>query len=298
VSRIERVARFIASGIILGWLAYTLASWFLAWNPADASAYLGAAQRLREGGDLYVSMSPEAHEVYRYAPWFAFAWVPLTYLPDDLVRHAWSLAMLVCSALAVAPLLARPTRASVLLAALLGATLAETAMFGNVHPVVVAMLSLSIRRPSGPIWVGIAASLKLVPILFAVIWLQRGEWRKGFVAIAVAGMLFVPMLAFDLSAYVTDPGTGLVSLYAVSPALGATVAAAGAIVTAWLALHRSPYVWVAVAVLMFVGPPRVSTAYLAFLVPGVLLTLDSLRATPTTAQLRSLPSAHARPAGA
>jgi hypothetical protein len=298
VSRIEFIARFIASGIILGWLGYTLASWFLAWNPADANAYLGAAQRLRDGADLYIPMSPEAHEVYRYAPWFAFAWVPMTYLPADVVRHAWSLAMLACSAIAVAPLLERPSRASVLLAALLGATLAETAMFGNVHPLVVAMLSLSIRRASGPAWVGIAASLKLVPILFAVAWLVRGEWRKGVVAVAVAAILFLPILAFDLSAYVTDPGTGLVSLYAVSPALWATVAVVAAAVALWLAVRRSPYVWIAAAVLMFLGPPRVSTAYLAFLVPGVLLTLQSLRAAQLAALPRSLPNAHARPAGA
>jgi hypothetical protein len=298
VSRIERVARFIASGIILGWLAYTLASWFLAWSPADANAYLGAAQRLRDGADLYIPMSPEAHEVYRYAPWFAFAWVPLTYLPADVVRHAWSLAMLACSAIAVAPLFERPTRASVLLAALLGATLAETAMFGNVHPLVVAMLSLGIRRGSGPLWVGVAASLKLVPILFAVGWLVRGEWRKGMVALAVAAVLFLPMLAFDLSAYVTDPGTGLVSLYAVSPGLWLAVALAAGACALWLAVRRSPYVWITAAVLMFVGPPRVSTAYLAFLVPGVLLTLESLRAGHTAAQPHSLRSAHARPAGA
>src|SRR5512135_81825 len=76
--RVEiRVARFVAMGIALGWLAYTLASWFLAWNPADAAAYYQAAQRLAGGAQLYPAMNPEAHEVYRYAPWFAVLWIPL-----------------------------------------------------------------------------------------------------------------------------------------------------------------------------------------------------------------------------
>ena len=71
--------------------------------------------------------------------------------------------------------------------------------------------------------------------------------------------------------YVTDPGTGLLSLYAVSPPLWAVVALATAGVTVWLAVRRSEWAWVAVSVLMVVGPPRVVTSYVAFIVVGYLL---------------------------
>jgi hypothetical protein len=269
-----RIARLVATGVALGWLAYTLSSWFLAWNPADAGAYLQAAERWRSGAPLYAAMSPDAHEVYRYAPWFALAWMPATFLPSSLVEHAWSLAMLVAAGFAVAPLLRPPSRSRIVLAALLGAVLAETAMFGNVHPLVVAALSWSIRRPSGPVWVGITASVKLVPILFVAHWAAIGEWRKAGVALAVAAALLLPMLAFDLSHYTTDPGSGLASVYAASPALWLGVALAAGAISAWLLARRSWLAPIALAALMFLGPPRASTAYLAFLIPGALLALE------------------------
>lgn len=286
MQHVVRASRIVATAVALGWLAYTLASWFLAWNPADAGAYLGAAERLRHGQALYPAMNPEAHEVYRYAPWFAFAWIPASCLPSGLVAHAWSLLMLVAAAAAVVPLLRPPSRARIVLAAILGAFLAETAMFGNVHPLVVAILSWSIRRPSGPIWVGVAASLKLVPILFVAYWAAIGEWRKAATAGVVAAILLVPMLAFDLSHYTTDPGSGLVSLYAASPIAWAAVAFATGGATLWLLARRSQYAPVALAILMFLGPPRASTAYLAFLIPGVLLALDHL---PARAAARKVP---------
>lgn len=273
MGRLEFVARFVATAVVLGWLAYTLASWFLAWNPADARAYYLAAERLRDGVTLYPAANPEAHEVFRYAPWFAVAWLPLTWLPMDVAIHAWSLAMLGCAGLATVPVLRLGGRAAVLLAALLGALLAETAMFGNAHPLVVAVLSWTILRPSAPAWVGVAASLKLAPMLFVVPWLGRRRWRDAALAVGVAGILFAPMLLFDLSGYVTTPGTGLVSTYAASPVIWAVTATGALAMVAWLALRASPYAYAAAGVAMFLVPPRVSTAYLAFLLPGLLATL-------------------------
>jgi hypothetical protein len=262
--------------ILLGWLGYTLASWFLAWNPADAGAYYDAASRLVAGQPLYPAVDPEAHEVYRYAPWFAVAWIPLTALQRDAALHLWSLAMLTCSGLAVWPLLRRASWASVALAALAGQTLVETAMFGNAHPAVVALLVWTAGRRSFPAWVGVTASVKLVPLAFVLVWAGRREWRPVSVALMVAALLVAPMLLFDLSHYVTDPGTGLLSLYAVSPPLWLAVGAGLAALTVWLGLRRSPYAWIAAAVLMFLGPPRVVPSYLAFILVGYELARRDL----------------------
>jgi len=264
-------------GVGLGWLAYTLTSWFLAWNPADAGAYYGAAQRLLAGQPLYPPMNPEAHEVYRYAPWFAVLWIPVTLIPEPVAAHAWSLLMLAAAAFAAWPVISRGTPAAITLGALLGAFLAETAMFGNAHPLVVALLVRTIRHPTAPIWVGVAASLKLVPILFALVWAGRGEWLKAALAMVTAALLFLPILLFDLSDYVTSPGTGLLSLYAVSPVLWLVVAAANGVVALVLCLRRSPWAWLAVAVLMFLGPPRVTTSYLSFILVAVVVMLDERR---------------------
>jgi hypothetical protein len=92
-------------------------------------------------------------------------------------------------------------------------------------------------------------------------------------ALVVAAILWAPILLFDLTNYVTNPGTGLLSLYAFSPPLWAVVALSTAGVTLWLALRRSEWAWVAVSVLMVVGPPRVVTSYVAFIVVGYLLAV-------------------------
>jgi len=280
-------AALVATAVALAWLGYTIASWFLAWNPADAGAYYQAAERLRAGHALYPAINPDAHEVYRYAPWFAYAWIPSTYFPKELVDHLWSLAMLVCSAIAVLPLFRHGTRASIVLGALLGAFLAETAMFGNVQPLIVAILVTTARRPSFPVWLGGAASLKLVPILFILPWLGRGEWRKAAIATGTALLLTAPMLLFDLSSYVTSPGEGLVSLYAVSPTLWFLAAAIAGVAALILSARRSEYAWLAAALLMFLGPPRVATSYLGFIAVAVILSWkDQSSSTKTSPEHR------------
>lgn len=263
--------------VAIAWLLYVGASWLLAWNPADAGAYYDAAARLRSGDELYAPVHPEAHEAYRYAPWFALAWVPLTFLPRDVALHGWSLSMLAASVAAIWPLLRLRTHASITLSALLGAFLVETAMFGNAHPAVIALLVWTAGSRWLPIAVGIAASIKLVPIVFVIVWAGRREWRKVAVATAAAGMLAAPMLLFDLQHYVTTPGTGLLSLYRLSPLLWATTAAAAGAAAVLLAARRSPWAWTAVGVFAFLGPPRVALSYLAFLLVAVTMSLGEMR---------------------
>jgi hypothetical protein len=282
----RRLPRMLVMAVLLGYLGYTLASWFLVWNPADGGAYYDAATRLAHGQPLYPPVNPEAHEVFRYAPWFAVVWIPLTLLPRDMALHAWSLAMLGCAAAAIWPLLSRPTWGRVALAALIVQTLAETAMFGNAHPLVVAILVWTAGRRSFPAWVGVAASLKLVPLAFAVVWAGRQQWVRAAIALGVATLLLAPMLLFDLTSYPTDPGTGLLSLYAASPALWAALALGCLGATIWLATHGSPYAWVAAAVLMFLGPPRVVTSYLGFLLVAVqIIDHEAAAGSPTAWRL-------------
>jgi hypothetical protein len=93
------------------------------------------------------------------------------------------------------------------------------------------------------------------------------------------------MLLFDLSSYPTDPGTGLLSVYGVSPPLWAAVALGALVVTVWLAARGSRYAWVAAAVLMFLGPPRVVTSYLGFLLVAVELIDHERAAAPPASRL-------------
>ena len=288
---VRLLPRVLAVAIPVGYLAYALVSWFRVWNPADAGAYYDAASRLLDGQPLYPAMSPDSYEVYRYAPWFAVAWIPLTVLPRDGVLYVWSAAMLGCSLAAIWPLLRRPTWARVALAAIVGQGLAETAMFGNVHPLIVAVLVWTVGRRSFPAWVGVAASIKLAPLAFALVWALRRQWPKAASAVGVTLLLVAPMLFFDLRNYVTDPGTGLQSIYSVSPLAWAAAAAASLAATVWLAVRGSPYAWIAAALLMFLGPPRVVLSYASFIVVAYELAQRDLTAA------RGLPPRGARDPG-
>ena len=107
-----RLARIVAIALIVGvgvsQLIFTVGDWHL----KDAGAYWEAAMRLRDGEPLYPPLADhEASEVYRYAPWFAVAWIPLTYLPKDAVLLLWMGLCLGAAIASVAPL-ARAARLS------------------------------------------------------------------------------------------------------------------------------------------------------------------------------------------
>ncbi|MCV0404497.1 MAG: hypothetical protein K5924_12455 [Chloroflexi bacterium] len=182
----------------------------------DIRAYLGAAERLRDGGVLYRPGVANDTELYRYAPWFAALWIPLVDLPRDAVTAAWVAVLVVASLASVAPML-RAGAVAVPGAALLLAFQLEGAAYGNVQPLMIAMLVLGAARASGPLWVALAASLKAVPIVLVAVYLGRGEYRRALVTGALTALLVGPMLLFDLSGYSTETGGGQMSLIAFSP---------------------------------------------------------------------------------
>jgi hypothetical protein len=172
----------------------------------DVDAYWGAAMRLRHAEPLYADLGITSSRVYRYAPWFAYAWVPLTYLPRTLVQAGWLILLIAASIAAIQPLVATRSLPGVLLAILLGSTLAFACHKGNVQPLVVAGLVHGLRRRTGPFMIGIAASLKATPLILALVYAGRRQWGRFGLALAATALLTGPMLLFDLSGYPVDPG--------------------------------------------------------------------------------------------
>ena len=259
------VAVGIAVGYGLAQVVFSLTGWTL----VDMDAYWQAGLRLREGAALYPMYADStAAEVYRYTPWFAFAWVPLTYLPIWLVRVLWSALLLAGVGAALFPLVRQPSHASIALAALLGSLLLRIASVGNVHPLLVAALVLGVARPSGPIWVGVTASLKIVPILFAVVYAARGEWGRAAVSAVVAAVLVAPTFLFDLSNYPADPGELSFSLYNRIPVAWAALALGLVALAALVARRRSAYSWLAMAVAALAALPRTFAYDFTFLLVG------------------------------
>ena len=264
----------------LGALAIGLLSLFAAldiwlrrenWQFEDVRAYWDAAMRLREGLPLYGGTDdPNSYEVFRYAPWFAYLWVPLTYLPRAAAELVWG-GVLGGSALAVLFALVRlRTAAAVALAVLLLPMFHSLVQVGNVQPLLVAVLAFGVSRRGGPLWIAAAASLKATPILYTLVYVARREWVKVGLTLLLAAALLAPMLLTDLGAYQTDPGASFSLYYYVSPLAWAVAAGAAVLLATWLAWQRSEWLWVATAVAVALLAPRAHPTYATFLVVGLL----------------------------
>jgi hypothetical protein len=167
---------------------------------------------------------------YWYAPWYAVLWVPLSYLPREVVAIAWSAALLVASGL-VAAILWRRGRAGRALALLAGPALFAVSAGGNVQALMLLALLTGFHRPWGPAAVAIAASMKVAPVLLVAAYLVRREWRRAAVALVITGLLYLPALPMGIS------GAGVrseaaPSLLGISPVIYAIVVVAALAVTA------------------------------------------------------------------
>jgi len=268
----ERVARDLSVALIVG-LAIGLTLTFVglgealgvvASNPEqDWHAYFGAAKRLREGAPLYPAvLDPSAESVYRYSPWFALLWVPLTYLPRDAVGVVWVLAMFACSAAALRPLLASRRLGLFLLAGLFTPYMASASIHGNVQPLIIAGLVHTVDDRAGPVVIGIAGSLKGFPLIYAVRYALVREWSKFFIAAGVTLALVAPIFLFDLSNYPVTPGP-LAGLWALSPIAWAVGVLLG--FAALIRYARHPAGWFAASFAVVMAIPRLLYVDMTFL---------------------------------
>jgi hypothetical protein len=89
-------------------------------------------------------------------------------------------------------------------------------------------------------------------------------------AIGATALFGAPYLLYNLSGYQTDPGRSYSLYYYVAPAAWIAGAAVSALVAAYLAWRRSPYVWVAAAVAVMLAAPRTHVTYATYLLVGIL----------------------------
>ncbi len=259
----RRLARLVAIAVVVGIGIVNLYWAVTAWTLSDAQAYWDAAQRLRGGADLYpVVANVDASEVYRYAPWFAWLAVPFTFLPEQVAGALWSAILLAASGAALVPMI----RARAwLLVAFFAPILVGISAVGNVQALMIAALVWGVERRSGPLWIALAASLKIFPILLVAVYLGRREWVRAALTVVVTVLLWAPALLYDLRGYATDPGHAG-SLFAI-PWLWVAVLAAGLVATRWLA--RSAYGWLAAATTVVVALPRLFVYDVTYLMVGL-----------------------------
>ncbi|HEX2141523.1 MAG TPA: glycosyltransferase family 87 protein [Candidatus Limnocylindria bacterium] len=255
--RAEAVAR-LAAVVIAGFGAVILigAGWIPGIKP-DADAYWLAAIRLREGEPLYLPVSAYANEIdiYRYAPWFAYAWVPLTYLPQESAYLVWRALLLGGAVAAVVPILRRLTPAGLVLALLILSLLVSNLPAANVTALMVGALAVSLRTRAGPVVLGLAGSLKIFPLLLVAGYVAERRWRDVAIALGVAAVLWAHLLAFGVEDYPTEFGG--VGLYRAAAWLWPAALVVVLAVIGWLAWRRSRWTWLAAAAAIPLAVPRI-----------------------------------------
>lgn len=224
---LSRAAQLVVVAVVVAIGVNHVAFAIRDWPLGDMDVYLAAAQRLRDGDPLYVAGDVAVNSFW-YAPWYAVLWVPLTFLPREVVAVVWSAILLGASAAVSASLWAMGRRGAVL-ALLVGPALFAVSAGGNVQALMLLALLQGVNRPWGPVAVAGAASLKFAPILLVVAYVARGEWRRALVTVGLAAVLLVPAAAMGI----TDVGVrseAAPSLLGVSPVLyGVAVSAAVAV---------------------------------------------------------------------
>ncbi len=174
---------------------------------ADLHVYLGAVRAMRDGIPLY-SYAAENGDPFTYPPFAALVFWPLGAVPEPMVQVAWTLVtltgvMALAAALTVRNGIAGRQRFLVVMLAaatmlLASAPVQSNLRFGQVSIFVVLLASLDalglLPRRVGGVLIGVAAAIKLTPLLFvpylSVVGRRRDAIRSGVAFAACAAAAF------------------------------------------------------------------------------------------------------------
>ena len=248
---------------------------------ADVHAYYDAGARLNAGLPLYDQPADtNAAAFYRYPPLLAIAFRPLALLPFGVAAALWEVTLIASFVVALRRLgHGRP--AAWLALGILAMPVAWSLTIGQAQVLVTALLAFG-----APWAVALAANLKLLPVLAAVYWLGRRDWRSlgRFVAwIAGLALLQLVLEPRGTIAYLSFPSLGQVgevsnlSPYGISPLLWLVLVAAGTVLALRLAGTR--YGWAAAVALAVLATPRL----LAYQLSTLLAALAGPDRAPATA---------------
>jgi len=208
------------------------------WNLVDFHVYMEAANRIRDGEPLYPAGASTDSLTYRYASWFAYLLVPLTFLPEPIVAAAWTVACIGALVAIAGPYVASRNGDAIAFGLLCLTVLVWEAGSGNVGVILIALIMHTARGAAGPVAIGIFASLKFFPILYALAYVKQRQWGRAALAVGVAAALAIPTLLEDLSGYPFSAGS-TISLFGISPVLWGVVLVAALV----LALRSSRWTW-------------------------------------------------------
>ncbi len=204
---------------------------------SDVHAYYDAGARLNAGQPLYVqSASTDDAAFYRYPPLLAIAFRPLALLPFDTAALIWEAFLIV---LFVGTLIRLGLRNewTWIVTGWLAAPIAWSLAIGQAQVAVTFLVALG-----APWAIALAGNLKILPVIVALFWIGRRDWRAvGLFAAWMAGLIVLQFVLEPAGtiAFLGFSDLGQVgnvenrSLYALSPVLW------GVFVVALLGLARA-----------------------------------------------------------
>ena len=237
---------------------------------ADVHAYYDAGARLNAGLPLYVqAASTNDAEFYRYPPLLAILFRPLATLRFEVAAAIWE--TLVIASFAATIGLLRPVRRTILAAGMLLLPILWSLTIGQAQVPVTLLMTL------GTPWsIALAANLKVFPVIVAVWWAARRDWRW----LARCGAWLVALGALQLAA---EPSATLafpsvfnlaqigsvpnLSPYGFSPVIWAGLVVAGLV--AAIRLGPSRWGWPAAVALSVLANPRLLVYQLMTLIAGI-----------------------------
>ena len=192
---------------------------------SDVHAYYDAGARLNAGQPLYVqSASTDDAAFYRYPPLLAIAFRPLALLPFDTAALIWEAFLIV---LFVGTLIRLGLRNewTWIVTGWLAAPIAWSLAIGQAQVAVTFLVALG-----APWAIALAGNLKILPVIVALFWVGRRDWRAvGLFAAWMAGLIVLQFVLEPAGtiAFLGFSDLGQVgnvenrSLYALSPVLWA-----------------------------------------------------------------------------
>lgn len=188
---------------------------------ADLHVYRYGGEAVLDQASVYKSDDPVTGYPFTYPPFATVLMVPLALLPGWLAAALWTAASAGCLAAAVAVVLrglGRPAAGWLVALVTVGSLALEpvwqTFSFGQVNLILMLAVLVDLLRPerrASGVLVGIAAGLKLTPLVFVVLLVlvgRRGAAGRALLAFAgtvAAGLVAVPGAASYWTERLVDP---------------------------------------------------------------------------------------------
>ena len=156
---------------------------------SDVHAYYDAGARLNAGQPLYVqSATTDDAAFYRYPPLLAIAFRPLALLPFDTAALIWE-AFLIVLFVGTLVRLGLRNEWTWIVTGWLAAPIAWSLAIGQAQVAVTFLVALG-----APWAVALAGNLKILPVIVALFWIGRRDWRAvGLFAAWMVGLVVAPV---------------------------------------------------------------------------------------------------------